>query len=136
MMKNISNELIFQYSTLLEKKPSMLILISLSRNHFEIRTIFFKRTIENRKFHQSVRRNPALPRYVTHSTPAVYPHLDGFTGKLNFVIKVDSTNLESQNQAKNISVILLRSPIKIWGKSVTGFMIYDRIHKQTEITTL
>ena len=62
-------------------------------------------------------------------------------GNLIFVIKVDSLNLESQNQAKNISVDLPSSPIKIWGKSVKRFLSYDRTNKQTadrqtEITTL
>ena len=42
-------------------------------------------------------------------TPAVYPHWNDFTGKLNFHYK----NLESQNQAKNIPVGLPSSPIKI-----------------------
>jgi len=40
-------------------------------------------------------------------------------------------NLESQNQAKNIPVALPRSPTKVWGKSVNGFLSYDRINKQT-----
>ena len=53
-----------------------------------------------------------------------------------FALKVDPLNLESQNKAKNIPVILSSLPIKIWGKSVQGFLSYDRTHKQTEITTL
>ena len=58
----------------------------------------------------------ALPRLLK-VTPAVYPHLNDFTGK-NFVVKVDPLNLESQNQANNITVGLPSSPIKIWGKLV------------------
>ena len=41
-------------------------------------------------------------------------------------LKVDILNLEFQNQAKNIPVVLPRSPIKIWGKSVQGLLSYDR----------
>ena len=87
MKKNISNELICQYSTLLEKTEHMLILISLSRNYFEIRTIFFKRTFENRKFHQSVRRNPALPRYVTHIYSRRLPAFGRFYWETKFCHK-------------------------------------------------
>jgi len=39
--------------------------------------------------------------------------------------------LESQNQAKNIPVVLSSSPIKIWGKTVKVFMTYDWTYKQT-----
>ena len=42
---------------------------------------------------------------------AIYPHLSDFTGKLNFVIKVDPLNLESQNQARKIPVALPSFPI-------------------------
>ena len=49
-----------------------------------------------------------------------------------FAIWVDSLNVESQNQAKNILVGLPNSPIKILGKSVQGFPSYDR--KQTKRT--
>jgi len=42
-------------------------------------------------------------------TPAVYPHL---VVSYNF----DLLNLESQNQAKNIPMVLPSSQIKIWGK--------------------
>ena len=38
------------------------------------------------------------------NTPAVYPHLVYFTVKLNFPFKFNPFNLDSQNQAKNISV--------------------------------
>ena len=41
---------------------------------------------------------------------------------LFFPIKVDPINLESQNQAKNIPVVLPSSPIKTWGKLVQGFI--------------
>ena len=40
-------------------------------------------------------------------------------------------NSESQNHAKNISVVLPSSSIKIRGKSVKGFMDYDQKNKQT-----
>ena len=33
---------------------------------------------------------------------------------------------------KNISVVLVSSQIQIWGKSVDGFMSYDRKSKQTD----
>ena len=36
----------------------------------------------------------------------------------------------------NISVVLPSSSVKIWEKSVKGFMSYDQTHKQTKITTL
>ena len=49
-----------------------------------------------------------------------------------FAIEVDPLNLESQNQVMNISVGLPTSPIKIWRKSVKGFLISDRTHKQTD----
>ena len=48
---------------------------------------------------------------------------------------MDQLNLESQNQAKNISVGLPSSPIKIWGKSVQGFLSYDQTNKQTDTMT-
>ena len=57
------------------------------------------------------------------------------SGNKIFAIKVDLLNLESQNQAKNISVGLPISPIKIWGKSVQGFLSYDRTNKQTDWQT-
>jgi len=47
-----------------------------------------------------------------------------------------STHLESQNQAKNISLALPSFPIKIWGKSVLGFLSYDRTNKQTRQTEI
>ena len=49
---------------------------------------------------------------------------------LFFPIKVDPINLESQNQAKNIPVVLPSSPIKTWEKSVLECLSYDRTHKQ------
>ena len=48
-----------------------------------------------------------------------------------FAITVDPLNLESQNQAKNILVVLPNSPIKIRGKSVQEFLSYDRTNKKT-----
>ena len=53
------------------------------------------------------------------------PALERFSGKLNFAFKVDALNLETINQAKNISTGLPSSPIKIWGKSVQEFLSYD-----------
>ena len=43
-------------------------------------------------------------------TPGVLP------GNLIFAKKIEPPNLESQNQAKNIPVVIPSSPIKIWGK--------------------
>ena len=42
------------------------------------------------------------------------------------VLKVDQLNLGSQNQAKNISEASPCSPIKMWGKSVQGFLSFDK----------
>ena len=42
------------------------------------------------------------------------------------VLKVDQLNLGSQNQAKNIYVASPCSPIKNCGKSVQGFLSYDK----------
>ena len=50
-------------------------------------------------------------------------------GNKIFAIKVDLLNLESQHHAKNIHVGLLSSPIKIWGKSIQGFLSYDRTNR-------
>jgi len=61
-------------------------------------------------------------------------------GNKIFAIKVEPFHLVSQNQAKNIPVALPSSLIKIFGKSVQGFLSYDQTNKQTdtqtEITTL
>ena len=46
-------------------------------------------------------------------------------------VKSEHTNLESQNQVKSIPVLLRRSSIKLWGKSVQGFLSFDRTNKQT-----
>ena len=55
-------------------------------------------------------------------------------------VKVDPLKLESQNQAKNILLGLLISPIKNWSNSVQGFLSYDQTkrqtNRQTEIPTL
>ena len=51
-----------------------------------------------------------------------------------FSLYVDPLNLESQNQAENIPLLLPSSPIKVWGRSVKGFLSYDT-NKETEITT-
>ena len=67
-------------------------------------------------------------------TPAVYPHLNDFTGKL----KVDPVNLKTK--LRTFPWVSWVPPIKIWSKSVQGFLSYDRTNKQTnrqtEITTL
>ena len=47
-----------------------------------------------------------------------------------FVVNYDQLKLESQNQAKNIPMGLPSSPIKIFGKSVTGCLSYDRTKKK------
>ena len=88
--------------------------------------------------------NTALPKLLK-VTPTVYPHLNSrrlpalerFYQESKFsLLKFDPLNLESQNRAENIPVSLSSSPIKIWGKSVQGFLSYDRINKQTNrITT-
>ena len=52
------------------------------------------------------------------------------TDSLIFSNKVNLLKLDSQNQAKNNPVGLPSSPIKIWGKSVQGFMSYDFTCKQ------
>ena len=52
-----------------------------------------------------------------------------------FAFKVAPLNLVSQNQAKNISVALPNSTIKILGKSVQGFLSYDRTNKQKDTIT-
>ena len=46
--------------------------------------------------------------------------------QLCLYIWVDPIRLEFFNQSKKIPMILLISPIKIWGKSVQEFMSYDR----------
>ena len=50
---------------------------------------------------------------VTHSYSRCLPALCKFTGKQNFAIKVDPLNLDSQNQTKNIPVVLPSSSMKI-----------------------
>ena len=47
-------------------------------------------------------------------------------------MEVDLPNLESQNQAENISVVLPSAPIKVLDGSIKGFMNYDRTYKQTD----
>ena len=67
-----------------------------------------------------------------HHLPAL-----GRKSRLFFSMKVDwvgPLNLESQNQSENISG-LLSSQTKIWGKSIKGFMSYDRTLKQTSTRT-
>ena len=44
---------------------------------------------------------------------------------------MDPLNLESQNQTKNNAVYLPTSVIKIWGKSVKAFLLWNRTSKQT-----
>ena len=70
----------------------------------------------------------------TKSYPRRLPALIRFLqGNEIFAIKVDPHNLESINPAKNITVGLQSSPTKIWGKSVKGFLSYDRTNIQTNI---
>ena len=45
---------------------------------------------------------PSVVQVTIKVAPVVYRHLNDFTGKLNFAIKVDSLSLKSQ--AKNIPV--------------------------------
>ena len=67
-------------------------------------------------------------------TPAVYPHLDNFTGKLNFRDKSQLIQFRILKPGyKHSRGTLPDSPIKIWGKSVKGFLSYDRKNKQTNI---
>ena len=47
-------------------------------------------------------------------------------------MEVDLLNLEFQNQAENISVVLPSAPIKVLDGSIKGFMNYDRTYKQTD----
>jgi len=54
---------------------------------------------------------------VTKSYSAVYPHLNDF-------LQLKLTH--------SIPMGLLSSPIKIWGKSVQGFLRYDWTNKQTD----
>ena len=53
------------------------------------------------------------------------------SGNLTFSSKVDLLKLDYLNQFKNIPVVLPSSRIKIIGKSVQGFVIYDLTSKQT-----
>ena len=56
---------------------------------------------------------------ITKSYSSRLAALERFDRETNFrYIKVDPLNLESQNEAKNMSVGLPSSLIKIWGKSV------------------
>ena len=48
-----------------------------------------------------------------------------------FSISVNLLILQFLNIAKNIPVVLQSSPIKIWGKSVKGFLTYDETYKET-----
>ena len=47
-----------------------------------------------------------------------------------FTKKVNPLHLDSKHQVKNISMALPSYSIKIWGKSVKGFLSYDRKNKQ------
>ena len=57
------------------------------------------------------------------------------SGNQIVVIEVDSLNLESWNQDKNILVGLPSSTITVGGKSVKGFLSYDRTNKQIDTMT-
>ena len=72
--------------------------------------------------------DPALPRVFIVSI-AIYSDFVVNYDVSYFLEKVDTLNLESQNLDKNISQ---SSPIKIWGKSVKGFLSYERKNKQTD----
>ena len=63
-------------------------------------------------------------------TPPVYPHLVVNNDFSYFSWLLKSLNLESQNQTKNIPVTFPSSTIKMWGKSVEGFLSYDLTNKQ------
>ena len=55
-----------------------------------------------------------------------------FAWELNFLFKSQPIlNLKSQNQTKNIPVVLPSYPIKIWGKSILEFLSYDLTNQQT-----
>ena len=73
--------------------------------------------------------NSALPRLLK-VTLSVYPHWNDFTGKPIFCYYIRSFQLKIST--KNIPVGLPSSPIKIWGKSVLGFLSYDRTNRQTD----
>ena len=45
----------------------------------------------------SLLENPGVAQTVPKVTSTVYPHLNDFTGKIIFTIKVGPHNLESQN---------------------------------------
>ena len=61
--------------------------------------------------------------YTSLGTQRCPGFLKDFTEKLNFRYK---------NQAKNICVVLLSSPIQIWGKSVQGFRVMSgQTNRQT-----
>ena len=49
-----------------------------------------------------------------------------------YFLKVNPFNLEFLIQDKNLPIVIPSSQIKIWGKSVKGFMSYDRTKKQTD----
>ena len=46
--------------------------------------------------------------------------------------KSNQLKLKLWNRVKNIPLVLPSFLIKIWGKSVKGFMFYDRAHKQND----
>ena len=52
-----------------------------------------------------------------------------FPWKRSYLYKSQSITLRPFNQANNILVVLQSFPIKIWGKSVKGFLSYDRTYK-------
>ena len=51
-----------------------------------------------------------------------------------FSFKAETTKLKL-NQAKNTSVLLTSSPIKIWGKSVNVLVSFNRTYKQAYTQT-
>ena len=60
---------------------------------------------------------------VTKSYSRRYPHLNDFTGRLNFRYKTYNLKTKQKTYAK--------FPIQIWGKSAQVFLSYDRTNKQT-----
>ena len=89
-----------------------------------INTVLLKTHQENSWFIHILSWKPS----VAHRLPAPCHKLRFY---LFLTLKVDPLILVSQNQAKNILVILPSLPIKFWSKSVSGFLSYERTSKQT-----
>ena len=103
----------------------------------QLQSIFYRKT----KFSLLQRTNHGQPNFRVRSTfpVPVCTVSPGQTLRLLFLKgqRCVQMHFESQNQTKNISVGLPKSPIKIWGKSVQqGVLSYDRTNKQTPRKTL